>query len=130
MELVPRCGAAFPRCILRLSATAAGLAARHIGRLIVNSAPPLISSHHAYYAVMHANNDDVVAELDRLRRLRDVGLKDIVNDALPRGLRDMTAAAKRTKPFRTQPLESGPLLVASIDNIAELLAEVEGEAFR
>ena len=75
-------------------------------------------------------DDDVAAELHRLRRLRDVGLKDIVNDALRRGLRDITAVAKRTKPFRTQPLESGRLLVASIDNIAELLAEVEGEAFR
>jgi hypothetical protein len=75
-------------------------------------------------------DDDVAAELDRLRRQRDVGLKDIVNDALRRGLRDMTAVAKRTKPFRTRPLESGRLLVASIDNIAELLAEVEGEAFR
>ena len=75
-------------------------------------------------------DEDVAAELDRLRRLKDVGLKDIVNDALRRGLRDMTAAAKRTKPFRTQPLDSGRLLVASIDNIAELLAEVEGEAFR
>ena len=75
-------------------------------------------------------DDDVAAELDRLRRLMDVGLKDIVNDALRRGLRDIMAAPKRKKPFRTQPLESGGLLVASIDNIAELLAEVEGEAFR
>ena len=74
-------------------------------------------------------DDDVAAELDRLRRVRDVGLKEIVNDALRRGLRDMTAAPKRKKPSRTQPLESGGLLVASIDNIAELLAEVEGEAF-
>ena len=75
-------------------------------------------------------DDDVAAELDHLRRVRDVGLKEIVNDALRRGLREMTAAPKRKKPFRTQPLDSGPLLVASIDNIAELLAEVEGEAFR
>ena len=75
-------------------------------------------------------DDDVAAELDRLRRARDVGLKEIVNDVLRRGLRDMAAAPKRKKPFRTQPLESGPVLVASIDNIAELLAEVEGEAFR
>ena len=51
----------------------------------------------------------------------DVGLKNIVNDALRRGLREMTAAAKRTKLFRTEPLEIGRLLVASIDNIADLL---------
>jgi hypothetical protein len=75
-------------------------------------------------------DDDVAAELDRLRRMRDVGLKEIVNDALRRGLREMAAAPKRKKPVRTQPLESGGLLVASLDNIAELLAEIEGEAFR
>ena len=75
-------------------------------------------------------DDDVAAELVRLRRLRDVGFKEFINDALRRGLRDMAATPKRKKPFRTQPLDSGPVLVASIDNIAELLAEVEGEAFR
>jgi Ribbon-helix-helix protein, copG family len=74
-------------------------------------------------------DDDVAAELDRLRRARDVGLKGLINEALRRGLREMAAAPKRKKPFRTQPLDSGRLLVASIDNIAELLAEVEGEAF-
>ena len=74
-------------------------------------------------------DDDVAVELDRLRRARDVGLKELVNEALRRGLRKMTAAPKRQKPFRTQPLDSGRLLVASIDSVAELLAEVEGEAF-
>jgi hypothetical protein len=75
-------------------------------------------------------DDDVAAELDRLRRVRDIGLKEVVNEVLRRGLRDIAAPSKRKKPFQTQPLDSGRLLVASIDNIAELLAEVEGEAFR
>ena len=34
------------------------------------------------------------------------------------------------KPFRTRSFHGGRLLVASIDNTAELLAEVEGEWFR
>jgi hypothetical protein len=75
-------------------------------------------------------DDDVAAELHRLRRARDVGLKEVVNDTLRRGLRDLTSAPKRKRPFRTRPLASGRLLVASVDNVAELLAEVEGEAFR
>jgi hypothetical protein len=75
-------------------------------------------------------NDDLAAELDRLRRTRDVSLKALVNEALRRGLREMSPKPKGRKRFRTQPLRSGPLLVASIDNIAELLAEVEGEWFR
>jgi hypothetical protein len=75
-------------------------------------------------------DDDVAVELERLRRTRGASRKSLVNEALRRGLRDIVAAPKPKKPFRTQPLHSGPLLVASIDNIAELLAEVEGEAFR
>ena len=75
-------------------------------------------------------DDDVAVELERLRRTRGASRKSLVNEALRRGLRDIVAAPKPKKPFRTQPLDSGPLLVAGIDNIAELLAEVEGEAFR
>ena len=75
-------------------------------------------------------DDDVAAELERLRRARDTRLKDLVNEALRRGLRDIGAPPTPKKPFRTEPLPSGPLLVASIDNIAELLAEVEGEWWR
>ncbi len=74
--------------------------------------------------------DDVAAELERLRRARDARLKDLVNEALRRGLQDMTAPSKKRKPFRTRSFDGGRLLVASIDNIAELLAEVEGECWR
>jgi hypothetical protein len=75
-------------------------------------------------------DDDVAAELERLRRARDSKLKDLVNEALRRGLREIGTPPTPKKPFRTEPLQSGPLLVASIDNIAELLAEVEGEWWR
>jgi Arc/MetJ family transcription regulator len=75
-------------------------------------------------------DDDVAAELERLRRARETSLKDLVNDALRRGLREMAAPAKKRKPFRTRTFDGGRLLVASIDNIAELLAEVEGEWYR
>lgn len=75
-------------------------------------------------------DDDVAVELQRLREAREASLKHLVNDALRLGLRQLSAEPKPREPFRTQPLESGGLLVASIDNIAELLAEIEGEAFR
>jgi hypothetical protein len=75
-------------------------------------------------------DDDVAAELERLRRVRDVGLKEIVNDALRRGLHDMTTVPKPKKPFRTQPFDPGRLLIDNVDNIAEVLALIEGEAFR
>ena len=75
-------------------------------------------------------DDDVAAELERLRRTRDARMKDLVNDALRLGLRQMTHRPKRKKPFRTRSFDGGRLLVASIDNIGELLAEIEGEWYR
>ena len=40
-------------------------------------------------------DDDVSAILKRLRKRRDAGLKDLVNEALRRGLKDMTSRTKR-----------------------------------
>jgi hypothetical protein len=75
-------------------------------------------------------DDDVAAELERLRRSRNAKYKDLVNEALRRGLQDMSAPRKKQKPFRTRSFDAGRLLVASIDNVGELLAEVEGEWYR
>ena len=75
-------------------------------------------------------DDDVAAALERLRRARDASLKDIVNDALRRGLSDLTTRPKRREPFQTQGVELGRLRLASIDDISESLAFAEGEAFK
>jgi hypothetical protein len=75
-------------------------------------------------------DDDVAGELERLRRTSDASFKDLVNNALRLGLRQMTDRPKRKKPFRTRSFDGGRLLVASIDNIGELLAEIEGEWYR
>lgn len=72
---------------------------------------------------------DIAAELERLRLAQNTKLKDLVNEALRRGLRDMSAA-KPQKPFRTRSVDCGRLLIDSIDNIAEVLAYAEGEDFR
>jgi hypothetical protein len=74
-------------------------------------------------------DDDVAAQLERLRRGRDASLKDIVNDALRRGLRDMTARPKNREPFRTQTFNMGKPLI-NIDNVAEALACLEGAGFK
>jgi len=75
-------------------------------------------------------DDDVAAALERLRRARDASLKDIVNDALRRGLGDLTKQPKRREPFQTQVMALGRLRIASIDTISESLAVAEGEAFK
>jgi len=75
-------------------------------------------------------DDDVAVALERLRRARDASLKDIVNDALRRGLNDLNMRPKRREPFRTQSVALGRVRLAGIDNIGESLAIAEGEAFK
>jgi hypothetical protein len=74
-------------------------------------------------------DDDVAVQLERFRRARNVSLKDVVNEALRRGLRDMSAPARKRKPFRTRAHNMGKPLV-NLDNIAETLAYLDGEAFK
>ena len=74
--------------------------------------------------------DDVAAQIDRLRRERDETLKDLVNEALRLGLRNMAGPQPRREPIRTRGVDLGGLKIGSIDNIAEALAIAEGEGFR
>jgi hypothetical protein len=74
-------------------------------------------------------DDDIAVQLERLRRARNASLKDLINEALRRGLRDMTAKPKKREPFHTQVFDLGPFLV-NIDNVAEALAYAEGEGFK
>ena len=75
-------------------------------------------------------DDDLAAILARLRRERDIGLKPLINEALRRGLGEMTKRPARRKRFRTQSYDAGKLLISSIDNIGEVLALIEDEKFR
>jgi hypothetical protein len=75
-------------------------------------------------------DDDVAAAIERLRRGRDASLKEIVNEALRRGIKDMSTPTKRRKRFRTRSVPLGTLQVPSLDNIAEVLAIAEGETFK
>lgn len=75
-------------------------------------------------------DDDVAAMLEQLRREREIGLKDLINEALRRGLLEMTAPQKRRRPYRTPSVDLGTPRIPNIDNIAEVLAVIEGEDFR
>jgi len=74
-------------------------------------------------------DEDVAVQLERLRRSRDVSLKDLVNEALRRGLREMGTRPTKRKPFRTRTFNVGKALI-NIDNVAEALAYAEGEDFK
>jgi len=74
-------------------------------------------------------DEDVAVQLERLRRARDASLKDVVNEALRLGLREMTAPAKKRKPFRTRASNMGKPSI-NLDNTAEVLAYIDGEDFK
>ena len=75
-------------------------------------------------------DDDVAATLERLRRGGDASLKDLVNEAMRRGLREMGSRPKMREPMRTRAVALGRLRIASIDNIGDTLAIAEGESFK
>ena len=75
-------------------------------------------------------DDDVAAALERLRKSRNANLKDLINDALRRGLRDLSNQTKRRERFRTRSVALGQLRVAGLDNIREALAIAEGETYK
>jgi metal-responsive CopG/Arc/MetJ family transcriptional regulator len=75
-------------------------------------------------------DDDVAAALERLRKSRNASLKDLINDALRRGLKDMSNRIKRREHFRTRSVALGQLRIAGLDNIGEALAIAEGEAYK
>ena len=75
-------------------------------------------------------DDDVVATLERLRKTRKASLKQLVNEALREGLKQMRARPKRREPYRTQAVALGCCRIGSIDNVAEALSIAEGESFK
>jgi len=75
-------------------------------------------------------DDDVAAALERLRKSRDASLKQLVNEALRRGLEEMRGRPKRREPLQTRSVALGRVRVASIDDIGEALAIADGETFK
>lgn len=72
-------------------------------------------------------DDDVAALLARIRAERALTLKDAVNEALRRGLAQLEEPPPARRERRTVPVDLGPCLVGSIDDVADVLAIAEGE---
>jgi hypothetical protein len=74
-------------------------------------------------------DDDVAARLDRLRKARGLGLKQAVNEALRAGLARSEQRPPKARPFSQRTYRMKPLL-PGMDDIGNLLARAEGEAWR
>ena len=75
-------------------------------------------------------DDDVVAQLEALRRTRDASFKDIVNDALRAGLQALAEPPRRHRTFHTEAVDLGRCRLPNLDNIGEVLDLAEDEAPR
>jgi hypothetical protein len=69
-------------------------------------------------------DDDVAAALERLRKQRDVSLKQIVNEALRKGIGELHQRRKRGARYQTRVVNLGQARL-SIDNISEVLSIAE-----
>jgi hypothetical protein len=68
-----------------------------------------------------ALDDDVAAFLEDLGKAKNAALKDIVNDALRPGLRELANRKRQRADFSTRSVDLGRPYLANIDNIAETI---------
>ncbi len=73
-------------------------------------------------------DDDVAAQLRKYQQDRKLSFKSALNEALRVGLAQARhGPTGRRKRYRVRPVNLGRCLLPSLDNIADVLALVEGE---
>ncbi len=72
---------------------------------------------------------DVATQLKRLCQERQVAMKDLVNQALREGLRQIETPAP-IPPFQTDSVSVGRCIIGNLDDIAEVLERADGESFK
>lgn len=75
-------------------------------------------------------DDDVVALLLRLQKSEKKTFKQLVNDALRQGLKQMQSRTPRGKRYHTDTADLGRCFLGNLDDVAEVLAVAEGERFK
>ena len=75
-------------------------------------------------------DDDVAALIEQVIRERRESLKQVVNEALRRGLAEVNRPPKRLARVTTRAARLGRCLIGSVDDVSDALAAGEGEAFR
>ena len=74
-------------------------------------------------------DDDVAISLERLRQARRQSLKVVVNDLLRLGITAVERPSEARRPrFETAVADTGHALLPDVDDIAEILELVEGDA--
>ena len=72
--------------------------------------------------------DDLALELERLRKERDLTFKQVLNEAVERGVVEMRQKPKeQRKPFRIKTFDLGKPLFNGPDELKELIAHIQEE---
>jgi predicted transcriptional regulator len=72
--------------------------------------------------------EDVAAEIERLRKVRRQPLKAIVNQALREGLKHVVAPHRQRAAFETGVIDAGQCKLGNVDDISGVLAVTENGA--
>ncbi len=76
-------------------------------------------------------DDDIAAQLTRLRGKQKLGLRDAVNAAMRLGLQQMLAPAPaKRKAYRTPVFHATRSLISDLASTSDMLAVAEGEDYR
>jgi hypothetical protein len=73
---------------------------------------------------------DVAALLREALRRTGSPQKELVNDALRRGLRGYSEGPPRRARYVTEPVDPGPPALTGVHSVYDMLAYAEGEDFR
>jgi hypothetical protein len=75
-------------------------------------------------------DEDISIQLKKIQVIQKKSFREIVNQALRLGLREMTRPSPAKKRFKTKGVDLGRCLFGSVDDVAEILAVAEGDTFR
>ena len=75
-------------------------------------------------------DDDVFRQIESIAEEQKRSRKDVLNDALRRGIRDTQQEKKREERFETKSMDLGQCLLPSLDNVAEVLTIAESDDFK
>ena len=74
-------------------------------------------------------DDDNAVRLERLRKDRDIGLKDMVNEVIRRGLDAAEAPQKKREPVRTLVFKGAEPLYRNPQELKALVERLDAEEF-
>ncbi len=75
-------------------------------------------------------DDDVAVRLEELKKARNITLRDLINEALRRGLEPDTLKGRQRRRRFTQPVSAGRWLVPDLDDVDAVLRIAEGGWYR